>query len=208
MLRRTTSRPTFRSPFWRLSATTSALALLVVVLPAPAAHAELSIEDAVWLTNHSYGTTVDDGDILAALERIGRNGGATVEEEDRRRLLGWAERIWKVRQTALDQVGDPYRYGGSGPHSFDCSGLTSFAWRSAGVELPHSSRSQASMTRSVPRSDLRVGDLLFYGSPVHHVAIYIGDGKVVEASRPGRPVRVSEQALRRSDLVKFGRVPS
>ncbi len=107
--------------------------------------------------------------------------------------------------TALAQVGKPYRWGGGGPSSFDCSGLTSFAWRAAGVSLPHSSRAQFGTTRRISRGDLQPGDLVFFGSPIHHVAMYIGGGQVVEASRAGVPVRVSSRSLGRSDVAGYGR---
>lgn len=107
--------------------------------------------------------------------------------------------------TALAQVGKPYQWGGSGPSSFDCSGLTSFGWRAAGVSLPHSSRMQFSATTRISRGQLQVGDLVFFGSPIHHVAMYIGGGSVVEASRAGVPVRVSSTALGRSDIAGYGR---
>jgi peptidoglycan DL-endopeptidase CwlO len=107
--------------------------------------------------------------------------------------------------TALAQVGKPYVWGGGGPNSFDCSGLTSFAWRAAGVSLPHSSRMQYSATTRISRGDLQPGDLVFFGSPIHHVAMYIGGGSVVEASRSGIPVRTSSTALGRSDVAGYGR---
>ena len=107
--------------------------------------------------------------------------------------------------TALAQVGKPYQWGGGGPNSFDCSGLTSFGWRAAGVSLPHSSRAQMSATSRVSRGDLQPGDLVFFGSPVHHVAMFIGGGQVVEASRSGVPVQVSSRALGRSDIAGYGR---
>lgn len=105
---------------------------------------------------------------------------------------------------ALAQVGDPYVYGGSGPDSFDCSGLTSYAWAQAGVTLPHSSGMQYSATARVDQANLQPGDLLFYGSPIHHVAMYVGNGQMVEAPYTGLTVRVT--ALRTSDYVGAGRV--
>lgn len=207
MLRRSTSPyPRPRGPLARPVLIATTLALSAVLAAPGSASAEMDITDAVWLTGHSYGETVEDADILAALDRIGRNGGSTVEEEDRQRLLGWANGLWEVRQTALDQVGDPYYYGGSGPDSFDCSGLTSFAWRAVGVELPHNSGAQASATTSIARHEVRVGDLVFYGSPIHHVAMYIGDGKVVEAPSWGKSVRVTAEGWHRGDIVGYGRV--
>jgi len=105
---------------------------------------------------------------------------------------------------ARRQIGKPYRYGASGPNSFDCSGLTSFAWRAGGRTLPHSSRAQWSATSRVPIGALQPGDLVFYGRPIHHVGIYVGDGQMVEASETGEPVR--QTTIYRSDLVGAGRV--
>jgi cell wall-associated NlpC family hydrolase len=88
-------------------------------------------------------------------------------------------------QTAVDtaraQVGKAYEYGAAGPDSFDCSGLTQYAYRSAGIELPHSSRSQSQMGTPVARADLQPGDLVFFYEPVSHVGIYVGDGQMVDA---------------------------
>jgi cell wall-associated NlpC family hydrolase len=93
--------------------------------------------------------------------------------------------------TAVAQVGKPYAYGSGGPDSFDCSGLASFAYRAAGVELPRTSRAQS--TVGVPVDDvfaLQPGDLLFFYSPVSHVGIYIGNGQMVHASTSGQPVSI------------------
>ena len=94
-------------------------------------------------------------------------------------------------RTAYAQLGDPYRWGGTGPSSFDCSGLTSFAWRAAGVSLPHSSSAQYGSGRKVSRSDLRPGDLVFFYSPISHVGIYIGGGRMIDAPYPGTSVRIT-----------------
>lgn len=92
---------------------------------------------------------------------------------------------------ALNQIGDPYSWGADGPSSFDCSGLTMAAWRQAGVSLSHSSRAQTGEGRSVSRSQLMPGDLVFFYSPVSHVALYYGGGKIVHAPRPGRSVTIT-----------------
>ncbi|MGY1747364.1 NlpC/P60 family protein [Blastococcus sp. SYSU D00695] len=92
--------------------------------------------------------------------------------------------------TALAQVGDPYVWGASGPNSFDCSGLMQYAYAAAGVSLPHSSRMQSQMGTAVSRAELQPGDLLFFYSPVSHVAMYIGNGQMVHASTSGQPVKV------------------
>lgn len=107
---------------------------------------------------------------------------------------------------ARKQLGKPYRYGGSGPDSFDCSGLTSWAWRAAGVSLSHSAHAQWFETTRVPVNQVIPGDLLFFGpsvSGIHHNAIYIGDGQMIEASRTGTPIRI--RAWRSGDLVGAGR---
>jgi cell wall-associated NlpC family hydrolase len=106
-------------------------------------------------------------------------------------------------EAALAQVGDPYQWGASGPEAFDCSGLTMYAWAQAGVSLPHSSAGQYAATPRVDQSDLQPGDLLFHGSPIHHVGMYIGGGQMVEAPYTGAVVRVS--SAYRDDFVGAGR---
>ncbi len=94
-------------------------------------------------------------------------------------------------QTALAQVGDPYVWGSSGPDGFDCSGLTRYAYAAAGISLPHSSRAQSGLGTPVSRADLMPGDLVYFYSPVSHVGIYVGDGKMVHARTHGLPVAVT-----------------
>jgi cell wall-associated NlpC family hydrolase len=94
---------------------------------------------------------------------------------------------------ALAQLGETYRWGAAGPDAWDCSGLTMAAWRQAGVSLPHYSAAQYAQVEHISADQLRPGDLVFWGaSPgsIHHVALYIGDGKIVHAPRTGRPVSV------------------
>ncbi len=90
----------------------------------------------------------------------------------------------KAVAAALSKVGSRYVYATSGPNTFDCSGLTSFAWRQAGVTLSRSSRTQLSQGTKVSKSNLQPGDLVFYYSPVSHVGLYIGNGKIVHAANP------------------------
>ena len=104
---------------------------------------------------------------------------------------------------ALSQVGKPYVWGAEGPDSYDCSGLTLWAWAHAGVSLPHNSGMQYDATARVSQGDWQPGDLLFYGSPIHHVAMYIGNGQMVEAPYSGSQVRVV--SAYRSDYVGAGR---
>ena len=93
--------------------------------------------------------------------------------------------------TALAQLGDQYVFGATGPDAFDCSGLTSYAYAAAGVTLPRSSRAQAAIGVPVSRAELQPGDLVFFYSPISHVGMYIGNGQMVHASVPGRPVAVT-----------------
>jgi cell wall-associated NlpC family hydrolase len=104
---------------------------------------------------------------------------------------------------AVRQLGKPYVWGGAGPDSFDCSGLTMWAWRAAGVRLSHSAEYQFSETRRVDVADLRPGDLLFFGAPIHHVGIYVGDDTMIEAPHTGAVVRY--RPVGRGDFVGAGR---
>jgi cell wall-associated NlpC family hydrolase len=94
-------------------------------------------------------------------------------------------------QFAMAQVGDAYVFGAAGPSAWDCSGLTMMAWAQAGVSLPHSSSGQMSYGTPVSQSQLQPGDLVFYYSPVSHVGMYIGNGKIVNALNPSAGVQVS-----------------
>lgn len=100
-------------------------------------------------------------------------------------------RAAKAIQFALAQLGDRYVWGASGPDGFDCSGLTMAAWRQAGVSLPHSSAQQYASGDKIPRSELQPGDLVYFYSPISHVGIYIGNGKMVHAPNPSRRVEIA-----------------
>lgn len=90
---------------------------------------------------------------------------------------------------AKSVIGVPYVWGGADPSvGFDCSGLTMWSWAHGGVSLPHSSVAQYSVLPHVSRDQLQPGDLLFFYTPIHHVAIYVGGGLVVEAHHPGTTV--------------------
>lgn len=93
---------------------------------------------------------------------------------------------------ALAQVGEPYSYNAQPPNSWDCSKLTTAAWAAAGVSLTPVSFAQANQVRRIPTNQLRPGDLLFYFNGAHHVAMYIGGGKIVEAASPEHGVWVTD----------------
>lgn len=90
---------------------------------------------------------------------------------------------------AKKQLGDSYRYGGTGPSSWDCSGLIQGAWKAAGVSIPRTTQAQyASGGTKVSKSDLKAGDVVFFYSGRSHSGIYVGGGDVIHSSRPGKPV--------------------
>ncbi|MFF1919582.1 NlpC/P60 family protein [Streptomyces sp. NPDC058221] len=95
---------------------------------------------------------------------------------------------------AVRQIGKPYVWGAEGPDSFDCSGLTSQAWAHAGRTIARTSQEQWRQLQKVPVSSLRPGDLVIYFPKATHVALYIGNGLVVQAPRPGSRVKVSPLA--------------
>ncbi|MFI2707855.1 C40 family peptidase, partial [Nocardioides sp. CER28] len=95
---------------------------------------------------------------------------------------------------ARAQLGEPYVWGAAGPSSWDCSGLTMKAWAAGGRSLPHYSVAQYEQSTPIRASQLRPGDLVFWGdsdspSSIFHVALYIGDGRILHAPRTGEPVQ-------------------
>ena len=113
-------------------------------------------------------------------------------EDDRPTRKGASAAI----EFALDQIGDMYLWGGTGPSRWDCSGLTQGAWAKAGVYLPHYSVAQYEQVRHIDEDELRPGDLIFWSTDpddpgtIHHVALYLGNGRMVHAPRTGKPVQI------------------
>ncbi|MFI9823757.1 C40 family peptidase [Streptomyces sp. NPDC052013] len=141
---------------------------------------------------------------------------ATLEEEERERLARLEEEAAEQAQSAwlssgiLDdieseataqgrkavayataQIGKPYQWGAEGPKAYDCSGLTSQAWLSAGTGIPRTSQEQWKQLKRVDIRDMRPGDLIIYFDDASHVGMYVGDGAVVHAPRPGRTVTIA-----------------
>lgn len=114
---------------------------------------------------------------------------------------------------AVNQIGLPYVWGGNGPQQgstgFDCSGLTTFAYSSAGVSLPRTAHTQYFATgRIMQAGDLQPGDLVFWGSPatkIHHVGLYLGNGVMVNAPTFGMPVQVALVSKGGRDFAGAGR---
>lgn len=110
-------------------------------------------------------------------------------------------RAQKAINFALAQLGEPYSWGGTGPGSWDCSGLVMKAWAAAGISIPRVVGPQYAASKHISRGQLQPGDLVFYGD-MSHVGMYLGKGRVIHAPRPGRNVEVHGLG----GYSKFGRV--
>jgi len=102
---------------------------------------------------------------------------------------------------ALAQIGDKYIFGADGLATWDCSGLTMRAFGAAGVSLPHSSRAQYNYGKAISRKELQPGDLVFFGKPISHVAIYLGGNRMLHAPRKGSRVKIAEFDLGRKPYI-------
>lgn len=97
---------------------------------------------------------------------------------------------------ASNFIGTPYQWGGNGPNTFDCSGFTSYVFRHFGISLPRTAAGQQGVGTAVSKSDLKPGDLVFFGSPAFHVGIYVGNGCYIHAPRTGDVVKISSLTSR------------
>lgn len=128
--------------------------------------------------------------LLAAQRRAEANALAS-SRATAKNLQKTSGRAGVALRYALAQIGDRYVFGAAGMTTWDCSGLTMRAFAAAGVSLPHSSRAQFQYGKRIPRSQLRPGDLVFFKRPISHVGIYVGNGKMVHAPRPGYRVKIA-----------------
>jgi cell wall-associated NlpC family hydrolase len=135
-------------------------------------------------------------DQLAELARVEQNAVADAQRKlvasgSLGSALSPSEQGARAVRYAMDQVGKPYEWGAEGPGAYDCSGLTSQAWQHAGTPIPRTSQEQWARLARVPLNELRPGDLVVYFPEATHVAMYLGNGKVVQAPRPGDRVKIS-----------------
>ena len=119
---------------------------------------------------------------IAKLKKEEAARQAKLAAEARARKAFLASRPGKVIGYAMDYLGVPYVWGGSSPRGFDCSGLVQYVYAKVGISLPHSSRMQYGCGTPVSQGQLKAGDLVFYYNPIQHVAIYMGDGKIIHAT--------------------------
>jgi cell wall-associated NlpC family hydrolase len=97
----------------------------------------------------------------------------------------------EIVSVARKYLGARYVWGATGPNTFDCSGFTSYVYRQVGVSIPRVSRDQINAGERVSRKDIAPGDLVFFGSPIHHVGMYIGGGMMIHAPNSGDVVKIS-----------------
>ena len=114
-------------------------------------------------------------------------------------------RILAVVDAAKQHLGLPYAYDGTSPATgFDCSGLTQYAFAKAGITIPRVSYEQATSGVSVPRAELRIGDLVAFNSPVSHVGIYVGGGRFIHSPKSGDVVKYTNlSAMRLTAIRRF-----
>lgn len=127
--------------------------------------------------------------VAATPEQVDGAKGSVTHRLDSHRTRGE-----RVVHAAAEQYGKPYQWGGSGPATFDCSGLTQYVYRQFGVNLPHNSAAQYQVVDHVAKSDMRKGDLVFvYDSGgIHHVGIYAGGNEMWAAPKTGDIVHRQE----------------
>lgn len=143
-----------------------------------------------------YKVKIGDGTIgWASSSYITVVNSETVSEGEQSSESIVSSKIQHVISIAKDQLGKPYGWGAEGPNSFDCSGLTYYAYKNgAGVILPRTSKSQATAGRAVSKSDLKPGDLVFFntnGAGISHVGMYIGGGNMIHSTKPGDVVKIT-----------------
>ncbi|WP_447729831.1 C40 family peptidase [Pseudoxanthomonas suwonensis] len=181
-----------------------------VPLPRPAAQAAVPAQPAPATGLRGKADAAASATLAALLPHLSRNDGMLLDRSanfagDMNRLINGAEaqpegKLEQVVKSAMGLLGTPYRWGGSGPDGFDCSGLVNYVFRNAlGIELPRASRDMAARSDGKlirNREELSPGDLVFFGQRgrVNHVGIYVGSGQFLHAPSRGKDVRVDSLA--------------
>lgn len=177
----------------------------VFIWPAGASPARESTRDD--RTAVGYPVADEEGGTKDAGSTEGATGKAVTPEKDATEKDTTDKQDAPPAEVAIAaakaQLGTPYRWAGSGPGGFDCSGLVLYAYAKAGITLPHNSSAQFNAVKRIPTSKLRPGDLVFSGwGGIGHVGLYIGDGKMIHSPQSGKHVEIAP--LRRN-LIGAGR---
>ncbi|MFF0837617.1 NlpC/P60 family protein [Streptomyces sp. NPDC003344] len=131
-------------------------------------------------------TAKEKAALAAEQQRANRSSSERVDLGNDTSASGRASAAFSAAQS---KIGTPYVYGATGPSSYDCSGLTSWAYAQAGVSIPRTSEAQSGIGTRLTRSQLQVGDLVFFFNDLHHVGLYAGNGQILHAPRTGTVVR-------------------
>lgn len=116
-----------------------------------------------------------------------------------------SELIRNIIDITSQQIGIPYLWGGTTPNGFDCSGLLYYSFAKAGVSIPRVAKDQQKSCQKINYNELKPGDLVFWNNPATHVALYIGEGKIIESPRTGLNVR-SRYIKSTEKGINFGRI--
>ena len=139
--------------------------------------------------------TTAERERLAKLNDDEENADQQRSLADAGKYSGLSGRGGAAIKYALEQIGDKYVFGADGMTTWDCSGLTMRAFRTAGVSLPHSSKAQYGYGKAIAKKDLQPGDLVFFGKPISHVAIYLGPDRMLHAPRKGSQVKIANMNM-------------
>jgi len=145
--------------------------------------------------------TAAERERLAKLNNDQEDADQQKSLSDANKYAGVSGRGGTAIKYALAQIGDKYVFGADGLTYWDCSGLTMRAFGAAGVSLPHSSRAQYRYGKAVAKKDLQPGDLVFFGKPISHVAIYLGPDRMLHAPRSGSRVKIANMDMGRKPYI-------
>ena len=145
--------------------------------------------------------TAAERERLAKLNEDQENTDLRNSRAESGKYAGLSGRSGITIKYALEQLGDKYVFGAAGMTTWDCSGLTMRAFKAAGVSLPHSSRAQYRYGKAIPKNQLQPGDLIFFGKPISHVAIYLGPDRMLHAPRKGSQVKIANMNMGRKPYI-------
>jgi len=158
-----------------------------------------------WSTGKCTGTFLGQGSPALKFLPGGSSTGTSAIGAAAAKSLLAATAAMRAIAAAKTQIGKPYKFGAESPGvAFDCSGLTEWAYRQAGINLPRTAAQQQAATTPITKAQAKPGDLVFYGHPAHHVGIYLGAGKYLEAPHTGAKIKIT--GIGSDSSMNFGRV--